>query len=122
MGADGEDATEVGGGSGCLRKALSRINTDGAVVSVREVGVIGTNGTEVIWSSCGVPETGDEVEGKNTEKQFVAESGDKQSTSGSGGTTALYLLGQEAGGSGAISGSMAYLLCMRKGDEIKGRG
>ena len=37
-----------------------------------DLGVIGANGAEARGISCGVPETGDEVEGKNSEGWFVA--------------------------------------------------
>ena len=41
-----------------------RGNTGGAVVWGRDVGVVGANGKEAIGILCGVPYTGDKVEGK----------------------------------------------------------
>ena len=73
------------------------------------MGVVGANGAEARGGSCGVPETGDEVEGKKAEGPFVAEGGGGKSTSGSGDTTAPDLLGQEAGDSGGMGGLTADL-------------
>ena len=70
--------------------------------------VVGANGAETGGSSCGVPATGDEVEGKNSEGRFMAEGGGGKRTSGSGDTTAPGLLGQEEGDSGGIGGLTAY--------------
>ena len=57
------------------------------------MGVVGANDAVAIWSSCGFPETGDRVEGKQAEGRFVSEGGDRQSASRSGYTTAQDVLG-----------------------------
>ena len=82
------------------------------------MGVFGTNGAEDIGSSYRVPETGDEVEGKNAEGRFVSEGGDGQSTSGSGDTTAPDLLGQESGDSGGMGVPTAHIWFMYKVDGL----
>ena len=74
-----------------------------------DLGVIGANGAEARGISCGVPETGDEVEGKNSEGRVVAEGGGGQNASGSRDTTAPDLLGQEAGESGKMGGLVEYI-------------
>ena len=84
-------------------------NTGSDVVRGEDLGVVGANVAEAGRSSCGFPATEDEVEGKKAEGKFVAEGGGGQSTSGSRDTTALDLLGQEAGESGEMGGLTAYL-------------
>ena len=69
-----------------------------------------------------VPETGNEVEGRNSEGRFVAEGGCGQSASGSGDITDPYLRGQEASNSGVMCRLVAYLQGMRKGEVLQGRG
>ena len=117
-----EDTVEGGGGSVHIRKVLSRGNTGGAFVWVGDVGVFGANGAEAIGNSCGVSETGDEVEGGNFEGRFVVEGCGKQINSGSGDTTDPDLLRQEAGYSGEMGGPTAHIWCMREGGGIRGRG
>ena len=78
------------------------------------MGAVGDNGTEVGRSSCGVTDTGDEVEGKKAEGRLVVEVGNGKSNSGIGDTTAMDLLRQEAGNSGGMGGLAAYLLGMRE--------
>ena len=73
------------------------------------MGVVGANGAEARGSSCGVPVTADKVEGKKAEGCFVAEGGQKQSTSGSGYTTTPGLLGQKSGDSGVMGGPTAHI-------------
>ena len=75
MGAAQEDATEVGGGTGPLGEVLSCGNTRSDVVWCRYLGVVGDNITEAGRISCEIPATGDKVEGKEDEGQFVAEGG-----------------------------------------------
>ena len=94
MGAAREVATEGRGVAGRLGNFLSRGTSGGAVVWSGDVGAIGANGAEVIGRSYGFPATGKKVKGKATEGRVMAEGGNKQSTSGSGDTTALDLLGQ----------------------------
>ena len=86
------------------------------------MGVFGANGAEAIGNSCGVSETGDEVEGKKSEGRFVVEGCGKQITSGSGDTTAPDPLRQEAGESGGMGGPTAHIWCMREGGRLRGRG
>ena len=61
VGAAQEDATEGGCITGHLIDVLSRSNKYGAVFWGRDVGVVGSNGSEYRWSSCGVPVTCDNV-------------------------------------------------------------
>ena len=75
MGTYREDATEGGGRTSHISKVLLRSDTGGVVVSGGDLGVVGDNGTEARGSSCGFHDTGDGVEGKNYEGQFVAEGG-----------------------------------------------
>ena len=88
MGPSWEDATEGEGRTARLGKVLSHRDTDSVVVWGGELGVVGANDSDTRGSSCGVTEIGGEVEGKNSEGQFVAEGGGRQSASGSGDTTA----------------------------------
>ena len=64
MGPSREDATERGSRIGRLGKVLLRGDTGGVVVWGGDLIVVGANGAEARWSSCGVPETGDEVKGE----------------------------------------------------------
>ena len=57
------------------------------------MGVVGAYGAEARGSSCGVPDTGEKLEGKKAELWCVVEGGSGQSASGSGDTTAPDLLG-----------------------------
>ena len=109
MRAAQEDATEGGGGAGHLGGFLLRVNTGSAVVWGGDVGVVGANGAETRGSSCGVTETGEKVKVKEAEGRFVAEGGNRKSTSGSGGTTTLDLLGQETVKSGGMGGPTAHI-------------
>ena len=52
----------------------------------------------------------------------MAEGGGRKSASGSGEKTTPDLIGHEVGGSGGMGGLTAYLLCMREGDGLQGRG
>ena len=52
-------------------RILSRGDTGGAVVWGVDVGVVGANGAEYRGSSCGVPETGEKVEGKKAKEGFM---------------------------------------------------
>ena len=61
MGADQEVATEGGGVAVRLGKVLSRGSSGGAVVWIRDVGYIGTNGADVRGSAYGFPVTGNKV-------------------------------------------------------------
>ena len=47
--------------------------------------VLGANGAEISGISCGVPKTGEKVEGRKAEGRFVAEDGDEKSISQSRG-------------------------------------
>ena len=93
MGPYWEDSTEGGGRSGRLGKVLSPGDTCSVVVWGGELGVVGANGSDTRGSSCGVTETGNEVEGKNSEGRFVAEGGDRKSASGSEETIAIDFFG-----------------------------
>ena len=104
-----EDSTEGGGKTGCLSKVLLRSNTGCDVVWGRDLVFIGANGTETGGSSCGVPATGEKVEGKEAEGRFVAEDVGGQITSVSGVTTTSDLLGQNSGDNGVMVGLTSYL-------------
>ena len=80
------------GGTGRLGKVQLCSDTGGVVVWGRDVFVVGANVAEARGNPYVVPETGEKVEGKKAEGQFLAESGGGQSASGSGDTTATYLL------------------------------
>ena len=67
MGVAQEDAIEGGGRTGRLRKVLPCGDTGGAIVRGRYLGVFCANGAEAGLSSCRVPATGDEFEGKKSE-------------------------------------------------------
>ena len=86
------------------------------------MGIFGASGAETRGSSCGVPETGDEVKGKNAEGRFVTEVGGEKITSGSGDTTAPDLFGKETGDSGGMGGSTDHIQCMYEGYGLRGRG
>ena len=75
MGEAPEDDTEGGGGTSHLGKVLLRSNTGSAVVWGGGVVVVGANGAEARGSSCGITETGEQVEGKKAEGQLVVEGG-----------------------------------------------
>ena len=109
LGAAREYATEGGGGAHHMGEVLSRVSTGGADVWGRNMGVVGANGVEARGNSCGVPEIGGEVKGKEAEELFVAEGGGEQSTSGSGDTTTPDLIGQETGKSGGMGGPTAHI-------------
>ena len=109
VGPSREDATEGGGGTGRLSEVLSHGDTGGVFLWGGYLGFFGANGAESRGSSCGVPETGDKVEVKNSKGRFAAEVGGKQITSESGVTTAPNLIGQEAGDSGGMGGFTAHL-------------
>ena len=104
-----EDSMEGGGGAGHLGEVLLHGKTGGDVFWGRDISVVGTNGSKTRGSSCGIPETGNEVGGKNSERRFVAEGGGVKSASGRGDTTATNPLRQEAGISGRIGALVAYL-------------
>ena len=109
MGPSQEDALEGGGGTGHLGEVLYRGDTGSVVVWGKDLGVVCAYGTEFTGGSCGVNDTGDEVEGTNSEGQFVAEGGSRKIDSGIGDTTAPDLHGQEAGDSGGMGGLTAYI-------------
>ena len=93
MGPSHEDATEGRGETGRLGEVLSRGDTCGVVVCGVELSVVGDNGSEAGGSSCGVPDTGNEVEGKKAKGLLMEEGGGGQSASGCRDTTAPDLLG-----------------------------
>ena len=68
-----EDATEGGVGTGRLRKVLLRGDTGVVVVLGGDLGIVGANVAEARGNSCGVPETGDKVEGIDAEGRFMEE-------------------------------------------------
>ena len=88
----------------------------------RDVGVVGSNGTEVRGSACGFPETGDKVKGKEAEGRFVAEGGDGKSTSGREDTTTPYPLVQDTGNSGIVGGPTAHFQRMYEEMGYEGGG
>ena len=122
LGADRKDATEGGVRDEHLAKVLLRGNIGGAVVWVRDLSVVRDNGAEARGISCGVPETGDKVKGKEAEGRFLAEGGGKQITSGSGLTTDPDSLGQDIENSGEVGGPMDRIQCMCKGYGLLQRG
>ena len=109
MGASQEDATEGGGRTCRLGKVLSRGDKCGVVVWGVDLGVVVSNGSEARESSCGITETGVEVEYKMFEGWFVAECGDIKRSSGSRDTTTPDLIGQDTDNSGRMGGLTAYI-------------
>ena len=71
MGPSREDATEVGGKAGRFGKFILCGNAGDVVVWGGDSGVVGDNGAEAGGSSCGFPETGEEVEDKKSEGRIV---------------------------------------------------
>ena len=61
-----------------------RGNTGGAVVRSGDLGVVSANGVKAWWSSCGVPEIGENFEGKKAEGRLVAEGGGEKVLQGVG--------------------------------------
>ena len=82
MGTSQEDDTEEGDTAGRLGKVLSHSDTGGVVVCGGYLGFVSYNSAEAGRSSCGVPETGDEIEGKKAKGRIVAEGGGGKSASG----------------------------------------
>ena len=109
MGPSQEDATKGGVRSCRLGKVLPHGDTGGVIVWGGDLVVFVPNGAEAGESSCEVPDKGENVEGKKAERRIMAEGGGGQRTLGSGDTTALDLLVQEAGGIGGMGGLTSYL-------------
>ena len=108
MGESREVATEGGGVAGRHRNVLSHGTSGGAVVWSVDMGAIGANGVEVRGSSYGFSATGNKVKVKAAEGGVVEEGCGKQSTQGSGDTTAPDLLVKETGKSGRVGVPTAY--------------
>ena len=98
-----KEDTERGGRTGCLSKVLLCYDIGAVIVWDGDLGVVGANGADARGGLCGVPETGEKVEGKSSEVWFMAEDGGGQNALGRGSTIAPDLLGQESNDSGGIS-------------------
>ena len=109
MGTSWEDSIEGGERAGRFDEVLLRGDTGGVFVWGRGLDVVSANGTESRGSSCGVHETDELVEGKNSEQRLVAEVVGAQSASWSRDTTATDPHGQKTGYSGVMGGLTAYI-------------